>query len=167
VDQPEPDEELDREVTEQSHLFEVARTDDGWGVWDRRDRSGSPLTMYPPGDRGFEFAFEHFTHLNRAERWRRVRATSLKIAIVVGLVSGLAWIFATALFQIRVNLIGDPFQSTRAYEALIWTQVVAGIGQAVFEVSVGLSVILWLMSRERSSARQPALSASSATIESP
>jgi len=151
VDRLEGHEELDREVTEKSDLFEVARTDEGWGVWDQRNPSGRPLSMYPPGDRGFELAYEHFTRLNRAERWARVRSMSLRIALVVALLSGLAWIFSTTVFQVRVNLIGDPFQSTTAYEALLWTQVVAGIAQAFFEVSVGLSVILWLISRDRRS----------------
>ena len=137
----------DREVTEQSRSFEVARTDEGWGVWDRRQLPGGPLAMYPPGDRGFESAYEHFTRLNRGERRNRMQVWSMKASLWVAIVSGLLWIVSTAAFQIRINLIEGGFQSEAAFEALRWTDVVSGIGYPIFFVTFGIYVMLWMKRR--------------------
>lgn len=140
------DQDSDRDLAEQSRFFEVARTDEGWGVWDRRD-AGELLAMYPPDAAGFESAYEHFTRLNRGERIRAIRARSTGVSLWIALVSGLAWIVSTAIFQIRINVIGGGFQSEDAYEALQWTNVLSGIGYPVFLVSFGLYVMLWMKNR--------------------
>jgi hypothetical protein len=146
VDETQDGEDDDREVAEQSRHFEVARIDAGWGVWDRRDPP-EPLAMYTPDAQGFESAYEHFTRLNRHERNSAIRVRLMGLSLWIALVSGLAWIVSTAVFQIRINAIGGGFSSQDAYEALQWTNVVSGIAYPVFLVSFGLYVMMWMKSR--------------------
>lgn len=136
----------DREVTETSELYEVARTDDGWGVWSRQDPT-APLAMYPTGDRGFESAYEHFRRLNRAGRGLVVRRRLGVGSFWVAAIAGVVWVVTTAIFQVRLNLIEDPFQSQRAYEALQWTSSVSEVAYPIFLVAFGLNVLLHLEGR--------------------
>jgi hypothetical protein len=143
----------DREVTETSEHYEVARTDDGWGIWDRRD-PGRPLAMYPTGDRGFESAYEHFTRLNRAERGLVVRRGLEAACFWAAAVAGAVWVVSTAIFQVRLNLIEDPFQSQRAYESLQWMSSLSEIAYPIFLVAFGLNVLLRLESRRQLAGRE-------------
>jgi hypothetical protein len=138
--------ENDREVTEQSRHFVVARTDEGWGVWDRRGTE-EPLAVYPPGDRGFESAYDHFTRINHLHRMQAIHAGSMVASFWIAVVAGVLWIVSTTIFQVRIDLMADPFQSERAYEAVRWANVVSGIAHPVFLVAFGTFVMLWLRGR--------------------
>jgi hypothetical protein len=72
----------------------------------------------------------------------------MDLALWTALAAGLAWIIATAVFQIRLNVIREGFQSQDAYAAVLWLDVVSGIAYPVFLVSFGLHVMMWMRTRD-------------------
>jgi hypothetical protein len=133
----------DRETTETSEHYEVARTDDGWGVWDRREPGSPPLAMYRTGDIGFEQAYEHFTKLNRSERsdvrWRAARGTTFWIAIVAGAV----WIVANTAYP--VALLTEEDEISVGFQTFLgWVGALSQLAYSTFLVSFALNVRLRL-----------------------
>jgi hypothetical protein len=105
------------------------------------------MAMYAPDAQGFESAYEHFTRLNRRERIRAIRVRSMGLTLWTALVAGLAWIVSSAVFQIRISVIGGGFSSQEAFEAMQWIDLISGIAYPVFLVSFGLYVMMWMKSR--------------------
>lgn len=95
------EDEIDREIAEADDRYEVARTDEGWGVWDRREPSSGPLAMYPVGDAGFEAAYEYFRRLNRAGRWDSVRWRVQSVSFWTSGVAGVIWALTGAVSDRR------------------------------------------------------------------
>lgn len=72
----------------------------------------------------------------------------------IALLAGAGWVASTAILHVRITLLGDPFQSQAALDALRWVRAAERIGYALFLVAAGSYVILWLRSREASRARR-------------
>lgn len=133
----------DREVVDESRLYVLGSTKDGWAVWDRTSAADEPLVRYPLTDDGFDLASEYFAQANRGARMRRV--TRLGVLRWITITAGVAWIALNAVVQIRINGIGGAlFGSEEEYEVIRWAQTLGGIAYSVLLVAVGAYVLLWV-----------------------
>src|SRR5262245_9167776 len=75
-----------RDIVDETSLYTLAGTDEGWGVWDRSSPSERPAVFYPPTDDGFELAVGYFERANSAAQIRRGPWTDVlrRVAFVAG-----------------------------------------------------------------------------------
>ena len=142
-----PDDVEEPEVIEESASFELVLTDDGYEVRDRRRSPTAVMAVFAPDEEGFDAAFEYFGRVDRRERFRGVRTIATKASFWACIAFGLLWAVATAVAQIRLVVMTDPFESEEAY---LWVQRVAGLAEiayAPFLVAFATHVMLRLGSR--------------------
>jgi len=127
-----------RDIVDETSLYTLAGTDEGWGVWDRSSPSERPAVFYPPTDDGFELAVGYFERANSAAQIRR--GPWMDVLRRIALVAGGVWIATVTI----ANLWFVSDEESIPPDAFRWLQAFDNIGYAVFLVALGAYVVLWL-----------------------
>jgi hypothetical protein len=133
------------EIVEQSGRYALIRDADGVAIYDLDEGSDAePVASFPPGDEGFEAAWERYGRLVRGarrERFGLVRV--LGIVVVVGVI---VWVVAGigygTLF-VGLDLFGNGPQS----RWWAWIQAADTISYHAWVGALAVLLLLWLWQR--------------------
>jgi hypothetical protein len=136
------------DVVERSSQYFLTRDEDGFALWSVRSDDEEPVSTFSPDSDGEALARKAFKRETRMGTW----AT---IFVVAAIISAIVWLTGELVLQ-GVQLFGvdrqaDPFQRsvTGLQRVTAWAYAAGTIGNAVFTIAVGLSVVIWLHRRYR------------------
>jgi hypothetical protein len=134
------------DVIAQSAFYLLGEDDGGLVLWSVTE-SDDPIAVFPKTDIGRTRALASFRAETRFARWWRWCLATATVSAVVWIVSELA----SQLFQIVGVSTLNPFSGDTtaplSWRIHAWVGAVSAVGYAVFLVSVGLGVLLWLQRR--------------------
>ncbi len=133
------------EIVEQSGRYALIRDADGVAIYDLDLGSDAdPVASYPPGDAGFEAAWDRYGGLVRGAR--RERFGLVRVLGVVVVVGVIVWVVAGVGYGsliVGVDLTGRGPQS----RWWVWFQTADTVSYHVWVGALAVLVMLWLWQR--------------------
>lgn len=133
------------EIVEQSGRYALIRDADGVAIYDLDLGSDAdPVASYPPGDEGFEAAWERYGRLVRGAR--RERFGLIRVLGVVVVVGVIVWVVAGVGYG---SSIAGLYRSGNGPQSRwwLWFQVADTISYHVWVGALAVLLVLWLWQR--------------------
>ncbi len=133
------------EIVEQTTRYALIRDADGVAIYDLDLGSdAAPVASYPPGDEGFEAAWERYGMLVRGARRERLRLIRvLGVVVVVGVAVWVVTGVGYGMLLAGLDLAGNGTQS----RWWLWVQVAETISYHVWVGALAVLLLLWLWRR--------------------
>jgi hypothetical protein len=136
-------------VLQSNREYFLTQDEDGYAIWSVRSDNEDPVLTFPAGEESSEDALAAFRRETRSARWA-------SLLFVSAIAAGGAWVLSR-LIQEGLQLADVPAAFPNdsptpvpfSWRFLAYVELTLPVLYAVFIVSVGLSVVLWLHRRFR------------------